>query len=85
MIITADSLLPRPKLDCDGGYDVGVKGPSVVVGKHGIGKYIKSAWNWEILDKVSMELDKNIKVYHTFCGTTAQQHKYKYLLIQNKK
>jgi hypothetical protein len=29
--ITADSLLPRPKLDCDEGYDVVVKGPSVVV------------------------------------------------------
>jgi hypothetical protein len=33
MIITADSLLPRPKLDCDEGYDMAVKGPSVVV-KH---------------------------------------------------
>ena len=31
MIITTDSLLPRPKLDCDGGYDMAVKGPSVVV------------------------------------------------------
>ena len=31
MIITADSLPPRPKLDCDGGYDVAVKGASVVV------------------------------------------------------
>ena len=29
--ITDDSLLPRPKLDCDGGYDVAMKGPSVVV------------------------------------------------------
>ena len=29
--ITADSLLSRPKLDCDGGYDAAVKGPSVVV------------------------------------------------------
>ena len=24
--ITADRLLPRPKLNCDGGYDVAVKG-----------------------------------------------------------
>ena len=31
MIITVDSLLSRPKLDCDEGYDVAVKGPSVVV------------------------------------------------------
>jgi hypothetical protein len=30
-IITADSLLLRPKLDCDGGYDVAMKRPSVVV------------------------------------------------------
>ena len=29
--ITADSLLPRPKLDCNRGYDVAVKGASVVV------------------------------------------------------
>jgi hypothetical protein len=25
-----DSLLPRPKLDCDGGYDAAIKGASVV-------------------------------------------------------
>ena len=31
IIITADSLLPRPKLDYDKGYDVAVEGPSVVV------------------------------------------------------
>ena len=31
MSITADSLLPRPKLDCDVGYDAAVKGASVVV------------------------------------------------------
>jgi hypothetical protein len=31
MTITADSLLSRPKLDCDVGYDVAVKGLSVVV------------------------------------------------------
>ena len=31
MSITADSLLPRPKLDCDVGYDAAVKGTSVVV------------------------------------------------------
>ena len=31
MIITVDSLLPRPKLDCDVSYDVAVKGASVVV------------------------------------------------------
>ena len=31
MTITTDILLPRPKLDYDGGYDVVVKGPSVVV------------------------------------------------------
>jgi hypothetical protein len=31
MIITADSLLLMPKLDCDEGYDMVVKGPSVVV------------------------------------------------------
>ena len=31
MTITVDSLLPRPKLDCDGGYGVAVKGPSIVV------------------------------------------------------
>jgi hypothetical protein len=30
MTITVDSLLPRPKLDCDVGYDVAVKGASVV-------------------------------------------------------
>ena len=29
--ITVDSLLPRPKLDCDVGYDVAVKCASVVV------------------------------------------------------
>ena len=29
--ITIDSLLLRPKCGCDGGYDVVVKGPSVVV------------------------------------------------------
>ena len=29
--ITIDSLLPRLKLDCDVGYDVAVKGASVVV------------------------------------------------------
>ena len=31
MSITADSLLSRPKLDCDVGYDAAVKGASVVV------------------------------------------------------
>jgi len=31
MTITVDSLLLRPKLDCDGGYDMAVKGASVVV------------------------------------------------------
>ena len=31
MSITADSLLPRPKSDYDRGYDVAVKGASVVV------------------------------------------------------
>jgi hypothetical protein len=31
MTITADGLLPRLKLDCDGDYDVAVKGLSVVV------------------------------------------------------
>jgi hypothetical protein len=31
MTITVDSLLPRPKLDCDVGYDAAVKGASVVV------------------------------------------------------
>ena len=29
--IIVDSLLPRPKLNYDGGYDVAVKGVSVVV------------------------------------------------------
>ena len=29
--ITADNLLPSPKLDCDVSYDVAVKGASVVV------------------------------------------------------
>ena len=33
MTITIDSLLPSPKLDYDGGYDVAVKGPSVVVSR----------------------------------------------------
>jgi hypothetical protein len=31
MTITADSLLPRPKLDYDVGYDAAIKGASVVV------------------------------------------------------
>jgi hypothetical protein len=31
MIVTTDSLLPMPKLDCDGCYDVAVKILSVVV------------------------------------------------------
>jgi hypothetical protein len=31
MTITVDSLLPRPKLNCDVGYDTAVKGASVVV------------------------------------------------------
>jgi hypothetical protein len=31
MTITADSLMPRPKLNCDRDYDVAVKGVSVVV------------------------------------------------------
>ena len=31
MTITIDSLLLRPKLDCDMGYDTAVKGASVVV------------------------------------------------------
>ena len=30
MTITVDSLLSRPKLDCDWGYDVAVKGLNVV-------------------------------------------------------
>jgi hypothetical protein len=34
MTITVDSLPPTPKLDCNGGYDVAVKGPSVVVIAH---------------------------------------------------
>jgi hypothetical protein len=34
MTITVDSLPPKPKLDCDGGYDVARKGPSVVVIAH---------------------------------------------------
>ena len=29
--ITVDSLLPRPKLDCNVGYDAAIKGVSVVV------------------------------------------------------
>ena len=33
MSITTDSLLPRPKLDYDVGYDATVKGASVVVSK----------------------------------------------------
>jgi hypothetical protein len=32
MTITTDSLLPRPKLDYDGGYSVAVNGPIIVVG-----------------------------------------------------
>ena len=31
MTLTVDSLLPRLKLDCDGGYDMVVKGLSVVL------------------------------------------------------
>jgi hypothetical protein len=31
MIITADSLLSRPKFDYNEGYDVAVKGPNIVV------------------------------------------------------
>jgi hypothetical protein len=31
MSITADSLLPRPKLDCDVGYNMATKGASIVV------------------------------------------------------
>jgi hypothetical protein len=31
MTITADSILPRTKSDCDRGYDVTVKGASVIV------------------------------------------------------
>jgi hypothetical protein len=31
MTMTVDSLLPRLKLDCDGSYDVVVKGLNVVV------------------------------------------------------
>ena len=31
MSITVDSLLSRPKLDCDVGYDIAVKGTSVAV------------------------------------------------------
>jgi hypothetical protein len=31
MTITVDSLLPRPKLNCDVGYDTAMKGVSVVV------------------------------------------------------
>ena len=31
MTITVDSSLPRPKLDCDVGYDVAAKDASVVV------------------------------------------------------
>jgi hypothetical protein len=34
MTFTADSLLSRAKLDCDGGYDVVVKGLNVVVIAH---------------------------------------------------
>ena len=34
MSITADSLLPRPKLDYDVGYDAAVKGASIVVRVH---------------------------------------------------
>ena len=34
MTITVDILLPRPKLDCDVGYDAAVKGASVVVLVH---------------------------------------------------
>ena len=36
--ITADNLLPRPKLDCDVGYDAAMKGASVVV----LSQYYKS-------------------------------------------
>ena len=31
MSITTDNLLPRPKLNCDVGYDAAVKGASIVV------------------------------------------------------
>jgi hypothetical protein len=31
MTITVDSLPPRPKLNCDVGYDTAVKGASIVV------------------------------------------------------
>jgi hypothetical protein len=32
MTFTVDSSLPRPKLDCDVGYEAAVKGVSIVVG-----------------------------------------------------
>ena len=34
MTITVDSLLPRPKLDCNVAYDAAVKDPNIVVLVH---------------------------------------------------
>jgi len=40
MTITVDSLLVRPKLDCDVGYDTSVKGVSVVVSAPCFGRFL---------------------------------------------
>ena len=44
MTITVDNLLPRPKLDCNGGYDTAVKGPSVVVSRIRDGFQLELDW-----------------------------------------
>ena len=54
MTITANNLLPRPKSDYDRGYDMAMKGASVVVPQHleyGSTKYESVAYKSFILSK----------------------------------
>jgi len=44
MTITVDNLLPRPKLDCNRGYDTAMKGPSVVVSRIRDGFQLELDW-----------------------------------------
>ena len=63
MIITVDSLLLRAKLDCDGSYDVAVKGLSVVVLECYLAKFV-----WSVIREV-FKMEYSPSSLDEFCST----------------
>ena len=70
MIITADSLLPSPKLDCNEGYDVAVKGPSVVVNNEVLEKKVDLTTPQPLVQLVHVSLGALCDLSASVCGIT---------------